>query len=746
MLNTTDLIKVSAGRASVWLHRLVPCTPRETVGILLYHRISPVIEGVLEPGLNVTPTTFRAQLQGLLDSGHEFCKLQDILDCVARESSIPEKATIVTFDDGYENVYLNAFPILQELEIPATIFLNTAYLGTEAPFPFDPWGVAFSDRVPREAYRPLTLDQCREMLDTGLVELGAHTHTHDDFRGRPDSLADDLRENLRILRDSLALDQITFAFPHGRVAMGYAGGEMTETARQVGVRCALTTECDKNLTNDDPFNWGRCNVYEWDTPKTLEAKIAGWYSWAPKLQEFLVQEKVQLDPLPKTSTPESTPTPEKSKKLNERLYSNAQDRFGASTIRSAIGLADQAIVSGSRFIATILLGRICGADELGAYGLGFTFVVLLACIQNALVTLPYTVFAPGQKQRRSEFYAGSVFLQYIALALLASLALGLVSVARSSVLGVSELSRVFAFIALVTPAILLWEFSRRFGFARLHVGKVLLLDLTATAAFIGGLLGLVIFERLSAANAYLVMGATYGLVSAIWLVRDTQRFRFSLRLARREVRPHWSFGRWVFASETALMARSYIVPWMIAIWLNSTATGIFVAYATIVVLANPVLIGLSNVLAPDLAFTYANEGILAVRRFVFRTTAVVTTAMLLFTITLTLVGERLITVAYGSDFGGYHLCVFILAFGIFAEAAGMPSYTGLWSIGRPNLCFLACLAGLVVTVGLTAAMTPWLGITGAAIGFSSGKLVSAVLQGIAFAGVTRPRWQGAMAS
>ncbi len=43
----------------------------------------------------------------------------------------------VTFDDGFETVYRHAWPVLQELRIPATVFLNTAYLDSPEPFPFD---------------------------------------------------------------------------------------------------------------------------------------------------------------------------------------------------------------------------------------------------------------------------------------------------------------------------------------------------------------------------------------------------------------------------------------------------------------------------------------------------------------------------------------------------------------------------------------------------------------------------------
>lgn len=286
-MGVSDFIKRAAGRTSVGLHQLGWFGARDSIGILLYHRISPHVEGLREPDFNVTPERFRRQLEGLLRAGFTFCKLQDAIDRRAEGKAVDPKTAIVTFDDGFENVYTHAWPVMRELEIPSTIFLNTAFLDSDEPFPFDRWGIEYQGQVPLEAYRPLTHKQCHEMQASGLVELGAHTHTHQDFRNRVPEFADDLRTNLTSLRETFAIDRPTFAFPFGRVALGFAGGELTEAARQAGVRCALTTECDANLPHSDSFSWGRCNVYEWDTPRTIEAKLAGWYAWAPKLQERL---------------------------------------------------------------------------------------------------------------------------------------------------------------------------------------------------------------------------------------------------------------------------------------------------------------------------------------------------------------------------------------------------------------------------------------------------------------------------
>lgn len=291
-----SICKQVAGCISLVMHRVIPSRQQATVGVLLYHRIAEHAVDLPEPTINVSPKTFREQLDGLQQRGFQFQHLSEMQQRCKGNDALPDKAVVVTFDDGYENVFLNAWPVLRELEIPATIFVNTAELDTDQPFACDQWGQQFADLAPQSAYRPLQYDQCREMIDSGLVTIGAHTHSHADFRGRPDELHDDLCTNVSHLREHLELTDVPFAFPYGRVSLGFAGGELTEAARRTGVTCALTTECDVNRPTDDPFSWGRFNVYEADTPAMLEAKLAGWYGWAPKLQERVVSTLKRITP------------------------------------------------------------------------------------------------------------------------------------------------------------------------------------------------------------------------------------------------------------------------------------------------------------------------------------------------------------------------------------------------------------------------------------------------------------------
>jgi peptidoglycan/xylan/chitin deacetylase (PgdA/CDA1 family) len=179
---------------------------------------------------------------------------------------------VVTFDDGYENNYLSALPVLEELQVPATVFLATAFLDHHGPFPFDDWSAAGSKRVPDISWRPLTTEECRLMTASGLVELGAHTHTHQRFAGRCQDFARDLETSVAVLRDRFDILQPTFAFP-----FGLNSPEMIDAAKKAGVRCALTTQPERSHLHTDAFGWGRFAADDADTAATLAAKMNGWY-------------------------------------------------------------------------------------------------------------------------------------------------------------------------------------------------------------------------------------------------------------------------------------------------------------------------------------------------------------------------------------------------------------------------------------------------------------------------------------
>jgi peptidoglycan/xylan/chitin deacetylase (PgdA/CDA1 family) len=269
---------------------LAQSTPKGRAGILMYHRVAEISANAVKPTWNVTPGRLRYQLKGLRQLGWEPISLCALLGAHITGETLPPRSFVVTFDDGYENFYTAARPILHELNIPATVFLATAYVNSPEPFPFDDWVEAGSILVPQDSWRPMTLEQCSELTRDPLIEIGAHTHTHRNFLGDPRGLQQDLRDCLDFLQLRLVVKAAAFAFP-----FGLADPDLLEVSRRAGVLCALTTEEELVNPQSEPFGWGRFLVAGHDTPSTLAACLGGLYSelrrynpWRPESREGML--------------------------------------------------------------------------------------------------------------------------------------------------------------------------------------------------------------------------------------------------------------------------------------------------------------------------------------------------------------------------------------------------------------------------------------------------------------------------
>jgi peptidoglycan/xylan/chitin deacetylase (PgdA/CDA1 family) len=253
-------------------------SPRETkaFGILAYHRVCDLPENYPAPTWNVTPERFERQLAGLLARGWQAWPLRQVVSCAERDWPIPRKVFVVTFNFGYANCLIHAAPVLAKHHIPATLFLATAQLDSKNAFPSDDWAFAGQLGVPSETWRPLTTDECKRLTANGLIELGAFTHSHADFRKRPDALVSDLNENLTVLRKQFGVENPPFAFPYGTKADRFVTPELASAARDTGVVACLSAEPGLVRPGDSPFDWGRFCVQQFDTAGSLAGKLGGW--------------------------------------------------------------------------------------------------------------------------------------------------------------------------------------------------------------------------------------------------------------------------------------------------------------------------------------------------------------------------------------------------------------------------------------------------------------------------------------
>ncbi|MGH7894135.1 MAG: polysaccharide deacetylase family protein [Candidatus Binatia bacterium] len=151
------------------------------------------------------PRVFRRCVERLRAGGFRTVALDDVVACLRRGGELPRRAVVITFDDGYRSVYDEAFPVLCEHGMTATVFLTVGPPGST------------SDRLPALEGRPmLAWSEIREMQRAGLT-VGAHTLTHPDLTRLSAARVDvEMGRSKAVIEDRLGTAVTSFAYPYGR--------------------------------------------------------------------------------------------------------------------------------------------------------------------------------------------------------------------------------------------------------------------------------------------------------------------------------------------------------------------------------------------------------------------------------------------------------------------------------------------------------------------------------------------------
>lgn len=166
------------------------------VPILVYHSVMPHHPGQTKEQrlLDVDTTNFRQQMRFLIDGGYHVISFARLVDALEGRATLPARPVVLTFDDGWQNQFKFAFPVLRRLGLPATFFVFTSVIDRDA--------------------KNMTWAELRRMQAAGM-EIGSHTRTHpmlpDDHRG----LAWEVDSSRVDIRRHLGTTPRFFAYPFG---------------------------------------------------------------------------------------------------------------------------------------------------------------------------------------------------------------------------------------------------------------------------------------------------------------------------------------------------------------------------------------------------------------------------------------------------------------------------------------------------------------------------------------------------
>jgi len=292
--------------------------------ILRYHSVIDDGESpaYIDPGLSVTRSGFDRQMQ-FLRQRYTPVSLEDVLQAVTEGSPLPPLAVAVTFDDGYRDNHVHAFPLLRKHGIPAAFYITAGCVEEREPL----WTsrlryyfTATRERTLRlEAPRPRTLDlstpaarhasfaftialiksagqgpgdrifrtvesrlevtdlaplsnsmmswsEIEEMGRGGML-IGAHTLTHPNLPGLPsDRAQSEIEGSKSLIEARIGSPVLHFAYPNGR-GVSHFNDAVKDMVRKAGFLSSVTSINGPVQSADDPFALKRLGVYRKHAPR-----------------------------------------------------------------------------------------------------------------------------------------------------------------------------------------------------------------------------------------------------------------------------------------------------------------------------------------------------------------------------------------------------------------------------------------------------------------------------------------------
>jgi peptidoglycan/xylan/chitin deacetylase (PgdA/CDA1 family) len=296
--------------------------------ILAYHKVSPLWENCLFPDMVVEPAMFESQIKYLKEN-YEIIPLSSLENFFKNGRNKKARAAVITFDDGYEDNYTYALPILKQYQIPATIFISTAFIETRKAF----WGdildlisrkakqlpvsfkyndngytlkmegkykfktfkqianiLKFTDKSEQEAILNLiagflqvkiqdvhslflSWKQMNEMQNNNIY-FGAHAHYHQRLSGLDEkTLREELQRPKELLENRLNQKIDDFAYPYGEA--GDFNKKTINLLIAAGYKRGLTMLQGHVFNTRNPFILKRIGIGGYDTTDIFKLKLNG---------------------------------------------------------------------------------------------------------------------------------------------------------------------------------------------------------------------------------------------------------------------------------------------------------------------------------------------------------------------------------------------------------------------------------------------------------------------------------------
>ncbi|WP_077369660.1 polysaccharide deacetylase family protein [Anaerosalibacter sp. Marseille-P3206] len=230
----------------------------KVIPVLMYHHI---VEDENEANkITLTSKRFEEDMEYLKTKGYTTISFKELIDYSEGNNNLPDKPVIITFDDGYEDNYINAYPILNKNNMKATIFVIGSRIG-----------ITNFNNDPRYSY--MSWGQAKEMYQSGLIEIQPHSYDLHHYKTNAkhgqgvlpkdkenekehyNRFLVDTEKVMKLIKDNVGSESYVYAYPYGKY-----NATNEEVLKALNFKVTLTTKSQYADISNGLYKLKRINV------------------------------------------------------------------------------------------------------------------------------------------------------------------------------------------------------------------------------------------------------------------------------------------------------------------------------------------------------------------------------------------------------------------------------------------------------------------------------------------------------
>ncbi len=403
----------------------------------------------------------------------------------------------------------------------------------------------------------------------------------------------------------------------------------------------------------------------------------------------------------------------------ERIYRGPLRRFLG---RETWALTDQAVVSGTNFLTSVMLLRFMGVREFGVFALAWMSVLFVNSIQSAMIVAPMMSISPKQEEKDRPTYFGAVVFQELLLVFVCFVLVFVAIRVFSGFYSRTDLRQIALPLAVSAFAYQLQDFLRRYFFATRQSRRAFLDD---ALSYLTQLPILFLFHRaghLNSATALWVMAGTsiLGLVPGWFWVEPLD---FSWEQIQAISLRHWRFSRWLGASSILQWTSGNLFLIVAPVYYGAAAAGVLKASQNLMGVTHIWFQGLDNVVPVETARRLREGGIHSMLGYTRSVLLKWGGLTLLFAFVIAVAPGLWLRLIYTPEMAQYGYILRLYALLYVVMFIGAPLRAGLQALEFTAPIFWSYLAMTSFAFAFAIPLTKWLGLSGTMFGLLGTQLL-----------------------